>query len=74
MYAYYHPPRNGQPWLDIDDARLIEDWLYGCSLFTMAKRALRSEEEVEARLAEMGYSMDRQPKGRKIRDITWRRH
>jgi hypothetical protein len=73
MFAYFCPPLNGEPWLDIDDARLTEDYLWGCSAFTMAKRARRSEEEVLARLAVLGRRMEDQPKGGRIRRIDWSR-
>jgi hypothetical protein len=73
MYAYYCPPLDGQPWLDIDDARLLDDYSWGCSLFIMSKRARRPEEEVLARLCLLGYSMEDQPKGKRIRSTTWTR-
>lgn len=73
MFAYICPPLNGEPWTGMDDARLLDDWEWGCSPFTMAKRARRSEEEVLARLTALGYSMANQPQGKRIRNITWTR-
>jgi hypothetical protein len=73
VYAYIHPRLDGQPWLSIDDARLLDDFDYGCTPFAMALRAKRSEDEVVQRLRQLGRSMASQPKGRKIRDITWSR-
>lgn len=73
MFAYYCPPLTGEPWLAIDDARLLDDFDWGCSAFTMAKRARRSEDEVLQRLAQLGRSMASQPSGRKIRNTTWSR-
>lgn len=72
-FAAFRPRRDGTPWHSIHDAALIEDWLWGCSLFTMSQRALRSEEECLARLVELGYSLESQPKPRRIRSITWTR-
>jgi hypothetical protein len=69
MFAYIRQPLNGEPWTTRDDDLLIEDWLWGCSVFTMAKRALRSEEEVLERLAALGRRMEDQPKPKRRR--TW---
>lgn len=63
-YAIYRKPRNGEPWLDIDDANLVLDYKYGCDLFTMALRACRTEEEVLGRLQFLGCDMS---KPRKLR-------
>lgn len=73
MFAYYREDLTGQPWLDVDDARLLDDYSYGCSLFTMAMRAIRSEADVRQRLAALGHPIEQLPAPRKIRDITWTR-
>jgi hypothetical protein len=66
-YAYLCPRLDGEPWLDIDDARLIDDWLFGCDFFTLALRAKRSEDEVKARLLHLGCDLDR-PRRLRARD------
>lgn len=71
MYAAYKPDLTGEPWDDWQDAHLLEDYGFGCDADIMAKRARRTEAEVVARLAELGYSMADQPKGRKIRRTDW---
>jgi hypothetical protein len=74
MFAAFRQPLIGEPWEDWMDAALImEDYSYGCSAFTMAMRARRTEAEVLARLAALGKSMQDQPQGRKIRNTTWTR-
>ena len=73
-FAGYKPSLIGKPWDDWMDANLLEDFEWGCSVSAMAHRCRRTEAEIVARLAELGKSMDQQPKGRKIRDTTWRRH
>jgi hypothetical protein len=73
MFAAFRQPLIGEPWEDWMDAALIEDWAWGCSAFTMAKRARRTEAEVLERLTALGKSMQEQPQGRKIRNTTWTR-
>lgn len=58
-FAIYRESLSGQPWLDIDDAYLVLDYRYGCDLFTMSLRARRTEEEVRARLVELGFDPDK---------------
>jgi len=72
MFAGFKPSLIGTPWDDWQDANIIEDFRWGCDASIIAKRARRTEEEVIARLKELGYSFDRQPK-RKIRRIDWTR-
>lgn len=71
MFAGWKPSMVGEPWDDWQDAHLTEDWLWGCGVWIMAKRARRTEEEVIERLAFLGLSMEDQPKGRKIRRTDW---
>jgi hypothetical protein len=73
VFACYREDLTDQAWLDVDDANLLEDFGWGCSLFTMAKRACRSEADVLARLAALGRSIEQQPPARKIRNTTWTR-
>jgi hypothetical protein len=65
MYAGWMPSREGEPWEDWEDAKLLDDRDLGCSLLAMTMRARRSFEEVEARLAEL--EKDHPPK---IRPLT----
>lgn len=71
MFAAYRPSQIGTPWDDWQDAHLLEDFGWGCSAFTMAMRARRTEAEVLERLAALGRSMADQPTGRRIRCTTW---
>lgn len=73
MFAAWYPDMTGEPWHPIDDARLLQDYAWGCSVFTMAKRARRPEHEIAARLIELEHPLDRQPAPRKIRCTTWTR-
>lgn len=72
MFAAFRPSMIGEPWDDWQDNHLLEDFSYGCSAFTMAMRARRTEAEVLARLAALGQSIEAQPK-RRIRNTTWTR-
>ncbi len=51
MFAGWMPSLIGQPWNELDDARIWDDRKAGCALWVMAKRARRTEDEVQARLA-----------------------
>jgi hypothetical protein len=69
MYAGYKPSLVGEPWDAWMDANLLEDYECGCSVLAMAHRCRRTEDEIEARLAELGKSMADQPKPNRRR--TW---
>jgi hypothetical protein len=73
MFAAFKPSMVGQPWDELQDANLLSDYVYGCSAFTMAMRARRTEAEVVARLEELGRPMSEQPPKRKIRRTDWTR-
>jgi hypothetical protein len=72
MFAGYKPSLIGTPWDDWQDANLIEDFGWGCTVLAMSLRARRTEQEIEARLKHLGLDLDKQPK-RKIRNTTWTR-
>jgi hypothetical protein len=72
-YAYINPPRKGQPWIETDDAKLLDDYELGVSLHLMALRQLRSEDECERRLMELGRSLKEQPPAKKFRHVDWTR-
>lgn len=73
MFAAYRPSLIGEPWTDWQDAHLLEDYFWGCSAFTMAMRARRTEAEVVARLEKLGHPMSKQPAPRHIRSTVWTR-
>lgn len=73
MFAAYRPSMIGEPWDTWQDAHLLEDFGWGCSAFTMAMRARRTEAEVLERLAGLGLSTDAQRNGLKIRNTNWTR-
>lgn len=64
-FAGWKTPRTGQPWEDWEDAKILDDFCYGCEVHLIAFRARRSIKEVQARLAHHGLSMDKRPKKRR---------
>jgi hypothetical protein len=54
MFAASKPERTGDPWEDFEDAMLWDDCRAGCTVHTMALRLRRTEEEVAARMKELG--------------------
>lgn len=68
-FVAWMPSRIGEPWEPWEDARILDDFDYGCSSWIIAKRARRTELEVVERLALLGKDFDKQPPRKNMRRV-----
>jgi hypothetical protein len=61
MFAAYKPSRIAQPWEDWEEALLWDDCRAGCEPRVMALRLRRTEDEVEARMKDLGLKSRKAP-------------
>jgi hypothetical protein len=68
MFAIYRTSRAGQPWTEIEDARLRDDCKWGAdSVHALALRQGRTEAEVRQLMQELGLKLNpRGPHSRRV--------